>query len=751
MKSIEVLKVIRLKIEHPATVKELMQKLELPKKNRLELRNCLQGLVESGELIKVRGNRYGLPERMHLVTGCVHVNPRGFGFVRPEQPVEGLIGDLYIAGANLNQAIHGDRVVARIDHKKTSSRSEGRIVRILERATDRLVGRYDLDPSGLAFVVPFDRRVIMDVHVRKGEAGGATAGDMVMFELVRWPSDSRGAVGKVVEVLGSIDDPGVDTQIIVRKHGIPDEHSREVAEAADKLNKVVLQRDLKGRKDFRKLTAVTIDGDTARDFDDAITLERLENGNYWLGVHIADVSHYVNDGGLLDVAAKERGTSVYFPERAVHMFPDVLATGICSLRPTVDRLVLSCLMEIDSRGKVKKYEIHDGVIHSNARMTYSDVNSILEKTSQELCKKYEAFLSLFNLMAELCKVLNRRRIRRGAIDFDLPQAQFLMDEQGQIKNIVPSDRNTAHRLVEEFMLVANETVALHLSRSNLPALFRVHEPPDETKVTEFEAFVASLGFSLNVPLDRVSSKHFQRLIKALKGRVEERPVAYLMLRTMQQARYDVNDLGHFGLAAKSYTHFTSPIRRYPDLVVHRALKASRRKKTASRFRDCFSEKMPDFAQNTSQLERRAEEAEREVAQWKKVRFMANKVGDEFSGQVVGVTAFGLFVELVEYFVEGLVHISSMADDYYRFDDETHLLRGENTGKLYRLGGLVTVQLVRVDPEHRQLELALTDILDSMKDAESRSLKSRSQSDSTTVKRGRLRKRKGGPRKKKAKK
>ena len=395
--------------------------------------------------------------------------------------------------------------------------------------------------------------------------------------------------------------------------------------------------------------------------------------------------------------------------------------------------------------------IHDGVIHSDARMTYSDVNSILERTSRELCKKYASFLSLFNLMAELCKVLNRRRVRRGAIDFDLPQAQFLMNEQGQITNIVASERNTAHRLVEEFMLIANETVAHHLSRSNVPALFRVHEPPDETKVMELETFVSSLGFSLKVPFDRVASKHFQKLIKALKGRAEERPVTYLMLRTMQQARYDVNDLGHFGLAAKSYTHFTSPIRRYPDLVVHRALKASRRKKTASRFRDCFLEEMPNLAQNTSQLERRAEEAEREVAQWKKVRFMANKVGDEFSGHVVGVTAFGLFVELVECFVEGLVHISSMADDYYRYEDERHLLRGENTRKVYRLGAPVTVQLVRVDPEHRQLELALTDILDSMKSFDSRSSKRLIQSDLKRPEKGRLRKAKGGFRKKKTKK
>ena len=715
----ELLARIQATLDHPATVRELMQQLRLQPAQRTTLRRRLAALVDAGKLIKVRGNRYGQPDRMRLATGRVQVNPRGFGFVTPEHPIDGVDGDLYIAGANLNQAMHGDRVVARVESRRTADRAEGRIVRILERAAERLVGRYDSDESGLAYVVPFDRRLVMDVHVPRGDAASAAPGDMVEIELTRWPTATRNPVGRVTEVLGDIEAPGVDTRLIIRKHQLPDEHGPAVLAEAGRAGNRVQPRDRQGRRDFRRWPTVTIDGDSARDFDDAVTIERLPNGNYWLGVHIADVAHYVREGSALDAAAQQRGTSVYFPDRAIHMFPEALATGLCSLRPRVDRLVQSCLMEIDGDGAVRRYELHDGVIRSDARMTYTAVNAILTGEDPAARERYKQLVPRFELMAALFEVLNGRRRARGSVDFDLPEAEFMVDDEGRVEAIVATERNLAHRLIEEFMLVANETVAHHLEKQRMPALFRVHETPDPGKVAEFEAFAASLGFSLGAPVEHVTPGHFQQLIRRVRGKPEERALAFLMLRTMQQARYDPANLGHFGLAAPAYAHFTSPIRRYPDLVVHRALRELRADVPDTERRERWREDLPELARRTSALERRAEEAERELVQWKKVRFMARKVGDEFTGYVMGVTAFGLFVELTEHFVEGLVHISSMADDYYRYVDGQHVLRGENTRKVYRLGEPVRVQLVRVDRERRQLELALVEIVERVRALEGR--------------------------------
>jgi ribonuclease R len=405
---------------------------------------------------------------------------------------------------------------------------------------------------------------------------------------------------------------------------------------------------------------------------------------------------------------------VYFPERAVHMFPSELATGLCSLNPHVDRLVQSCLMEVDRRGHVVRYEIHDGVINSNARMTYTAVNAILTDRDEAAMREYRELVPMFELMHELFEILHQRRRRRGSIDFDLPEAEVVLTEEGQIEAIIASERNVAHRIIEEFMLLANETVAAHLVEHDVPALHRVHEAPDAKKVEDFEAFVTTLGYSLATTGTTLKPKHFQKLIDRMKGTPEERPIAALMLRTMQKARYDAISLGHFGLAAEYYTHFTSPIRRYPDLVVHRMLRESRHGELTDARREELEDDLPETARHTSEMERRADEAERELVQWKKVRFMADKVGDEYEGYVTGVTAYGLFIELIEHYVEGLVHISSMADDYYRFIEQQHVLRGENTRKVYRLGDKVRVQVVRVDMERRQVDLGLVEILEAVR-------------------------------------
>jgi ribonuclease R len=708
---------MRERVHHPAAVRELLQVLKVPKDDRTSFKRHIKSLVASGDLIQIRGQRFGLPEKMDLYVGRLQTHQGGYGFVSPERPLDSGGGDIYIGNTHLNEAMHGDRVVVRIERIKDGGRAEGRIIRILERANSSIVGRYDRDDNGMGYVAPFDRRVLMDIVVPAGQEGGASPGEMVIVELTRWPTATRGAIGHVTEVLGDIDAPGVDTEIIIRKFGIPDAHSSEAVAEAVRLGATVADRDIRGRTDFRHVPTVTIDGEHARDFDDAITIEKLSNGHFWLGVHIADVSHYVQEGSALDREAYERGTSVYFPERAVHMFPSELATGLCSLNPHVDRLVQSCFMEIDRRGQVVRHEFHDGVINSNERMTYTAVNGILTDGDPALLERYATLVPMFEQMRELFQLLNDARRRRGSIDFDLNEAEVIIDEGGVVEAIIALRRNVAHRLIEEFMLLANETVATHLEAQAAPALYRIHEEPDILKVAKFEEFISGFGYSLAAPVSGLRPKHFQKLLEKIRGKPEEKPIAMLMLRTMQKARYAPENLGHFGLASPSYTHFTSPIRRYPDLVVHRALRASRHDLLTEEAREEWNDELPEVARHTSEMERRADDAERELLQWKKVKFMADKVGDEFEGYVTGVAAFGLFVELIEHFVEGMVHVSTMADDYYRFVEGGHLLRGENTHKVYRLGDKVKVQVVRVNMEMRQVDLGLVEILERVREGE----------------------------------
>src|SRR5256886_12730297 len=570
----QILAIMRERVHHPAGMRELLQILKVPREERTTFKRHIKGLVDSGDLIQIRGHRFGLPEKMDLYVGRLQTHPAGYGFVTPERPLE-MGGDIYISGPLLNEAMHGDRVVARIERVKEGGRVEGRIIRILERSNASIVGRYDRDENGMGYVAPFDRRVLMDLFVPPGHEGGASPGEMVVVELTRWPTSTRGAIGRVAEVLGDIDAQGVDTEIIIRKHGIPDAHSPEAIAEAVKLGTTVSERDIRGRTDFRQVPTVTIDGEHARDFDDAITIEKLPNGNFWLGVHIADVSHYVQEGSALDREAYDRGTSVYFPERAVHMFPSELATGLCSLNPRVDRLVQSCLMEIDRQGTVVRHEFHDGVINSNERMTYTAVNGILTDKDPALLKEYAGLVPMFQLMQELFHVLNDAGRRRGSIDFDLNEAEVIIDEGGVVEAIIALQRNVAHRLIEEFMLLANEAVASYIEAQNAPALYRIHEEPDLLKVAKFEEFISGFGYSLSAPLTALRPRHFQKLLERIHDKPEEKPIAFLMLRTMQKARYAAENLGHFGLAAASYPHFTSPIRRYPDLVVHRALRAAR--------------------------------------------------------------------------------------------------------------------------------------------------------------------------------
>ena len=691
----------------PMAVREVVRRLGLDASLRRDLKGVLRKLIADGEVVQVHGARVGLPSRMNLVVGRLTANPGGFGFVAPDKPAPGARrreGDVYVSAVNMKEALHGDRVVARIE-RHTPKGAEGRIIRVLERAQQRIVGRFEEDGRFGGHVIPFDRRVLHEVFIPPGDQAGAKPGDMVLAEITRPPTATRNPSGRVLEVLGRLDDPGTDLKVIMAKYGLPDAFLEEVEAEAARVPTAVRAADTAGRTDFRSWETVTVDPETARDHDDAISLDRLPGGGWKLAVHIADVAHYVRPGSALDQEAYLRGTSVYFPDRVVPMLPHALSSNICSLVEDQDRLTQTAVLELDARGRVRKAEFHDGVIRSRARMSYQQVQRIVDGDA-ELRRQFAPLVPLFERMDELAKLMHRRRYERGSLDFDLPETKLVLDAAGEMTAVVATERLDSMRVIEEFMLAANEAVADELSRSRVPALYRVHEPPDPERVEEFAELVSSFGYRMPAKAEEVRPQDFQLVLRQVAGKPEEKLISYLLLRTMKLARYHEENLGHFGLATDSYTHFTSPIRRYPDLVVHRALRALMQRAERNLPAD-----LPEMARHLSEMERRASDAERELIEWKKVRFMADKVGEVFTGYVTGVQAFGLFVELEEIYVQGLVHVSSMADDYYHFDERAHLLKGENTGKVYRLGDKVEVQVARVDLERRQIDFALVDVLE----------------------------------------
>jgi ribonuclease R len=687
----------------PVSVRELARRLGLQGAARRELKPELTRLLEEGAALRIRGTRIGLPQRMNLVVGRLSCNPSGFGFVVPEVR-DGSQPDVYVSAFNLKEALHGDRVVVRVERLSPKG-PEGRIIRVLDRALVRLVGRYEDDGRIGGHVVPFDRRVLHELFVPPGDAGEATAGQMVVAEITRPPTATRNPAGKVLQVLGRLEDPGVDLKVVMAKHELPEAFPPEVEQEALTVPKTVTPEDVRGRTDFRPWATVTVDPETARDHDDAISLDRLPNGNWLLAVHIADVAHYVREGSLLDQEAYLRGTSVYFPERVVPMLPHALSSHICSLVEGEDRLTQTVLMEIDGRGRIRRTEFHDGVIRSAARMSYGQVQAIVDGDAA-LRQGHAPLVPLCERMDELARIMRRRRYERGALDLDLPEPKLVLGPEGQVVQIVAHERLDSMRMIEEFMLAANEAVAERLSQAAVSALFRIHERPDPEKVEEFSELAASLGYRLPANLEAVRPEDFQLILRQIEGKPEQRLVSFLLLRTMKLARYHEENLGHFGLATEMYAHFTSPIRRYPDLVVHRALRALRQGRPVAAE---TAAKLPEMGLHLSDRERKAAEAERELIEWKKVRFMADKVGEVFTGYVTGVQAFGLFVELEEIYVQGLVHVSSMSDDYYHFDEKGHRLQGENTGQVYRLGDRVRVQVARADLERRQVDFALVDV------------------------------------------
>jgi len=584
-------------------------------------------------------------------------------------------------------------------------RSEGEIIRILKRANEKVVGTFE-NCKKYGFVVPDDQRIYQDIFVSREDFGGAKNGYKVVVEITQWPEGRRNPEGRVIEILGHKNDVGTDILSIIRGHNLPEEFPQEVEAQANKIPDEISEDIIKNRRDLRDRVIVTIDGEDAKDLDDAISLEVLPNGNYLLGVHIADVSQYVFENSYLDKEALKRGTSVYLLDRVIPMLPKKLSNGVCSLNPKVDRLTLSCDMEIDNKGNVVKYDIFESVIKTKERMTYEAVNKILEEDDEELKERYKDLVELFKNMEKLMNILRKKRMLRGSIDFDFKETKIILDEKGKPVEIKTYRRGTSEKIIEEFMIVCNETVAEHMYWKELPFVYRVHEDPDPEKIMALNELVHNFGYSIK-GTDEIHPKALQQLLEKITGKREERLISTLTLRSLQKARYDGASLGHFGLASKYYCHFTSPIRRYPDLMIHRIIKEDIHGKLNEKRIKELNEIIPKIAEQSSIRERAAEEAEREVEDLKKAEYMAERIGEEYEGIISSVTSFGFFVEL-ENTVEGLVHVSHMEDDFYIFDEVNHALIGERKRKLYRIGDTVRVRVLSVDVANRSIDFVLAD-------------------------------------------
>lgn len=688
----------------PLTVQEIQESLGIEGAAEFkELVKMLVQLEQTGEIVRSRTNRYGVPERMNLVRGKFIGHAKGFGFVTPE--TEGM-DDIFIPPPEVNGAMNGDIVLVRVSKGDYGDRREGSIIRIAERKTTKVVGTYQ-DNRGFGFVIPDDKKLPMDIFIGKGNSLDAVEGHKVVVEITEWPSELKSATGMVVQILGHKNDPGVDILSIIHKHGIEVEFPAEVMEQANKTPDVVQEKDLFKRTDLREDLVITIDGADAKDLDDAISLVKNEDGSYVLSVHIADVSYYVQENTPLDDEAFERATSVYLTDRVIPMLPHKLSNGICSLNPHVDRLTMSCRMTIDRNGKVIHHEIFESVIQSKERMTYTDVYKIIELKDEELMKKYAHIVPMLNDMAELAQILRQKRIDRGAIDFDFKESKVIVDEKGWPTDIVIRERTAAERLIEEFMLAANETVAEHFHWMQVPFLYRIHEDPKVEKLQRFFEFLTNFGIVVKGTGNKVHPRALQEIVESIEGMPEETVISTMLLRSMQQAKYFEESLGHFGLSADFYTHFTSPIRRYPDLIVHRLIRTYLLEKDVSSETIAhWNANMSEIAQHTSERERRAVDAERDTDALKKAQYMLDKIGEEFDGVISSVTNFGMFVEL-ENTVEGLVHVSYMTDDYYRFDDRQMMMIGEHTGKQFRIGDEVTIKVVSVKPEESAIDFEIS--------------------------------------------
>ncbi|WLV23929.1 ribonuclease R [Aciduricibacillus chroicocephali] len=691
-------------VTRPLSVGELETALEIEDADDFrELVISLNALEEDGELVRTRKDRFGLPEKMNLVRGRIQMHSKGFAFLIPDEEDA---QDVYIHFTDLNSAMNSDRVLVRIDkYDAQGNRPEGTVIRILERGLHDVVGTFE-DNGAFGFVIADDKRIPNDIFVPKSAMHGAVSGHKVICHITQYPEGKKSAEGEIVHILGHRNDPGIDIISIIYKNGIKIDFPDEVLQEAAGVPDEVPEKDIEGRRDLRDRQIVTIDGADAKDLDDAVTVTKLENGNYRLGVYIADVTHYVKEGSAIDEEALERGTSVYLVDRVIPMIPHRLSNGICSLNPKVNRLVIGCDMEIDSTGKVVDHEIFPGVIKTTERMTYSDVNKILVDQDEELRSKYEPLVPMFENMEGLASILRKKRMGRGAIDFDFKEAKVLVDENGKADDVIIRERSVGERLIEEFMLCANETIAEHFHWLDVPFVHRIHEDPDAGKLEKFFEFLGTLGYSVKGTANEIHPQSLQTVLEEVQNKPEEMIISKLMLRSMKQARYDVEGIGHFGLATQFYTHFTSPIRRYPDLMVHRLIRSYLfDKKLGAEDIKHWKLRLPEITRHSSERERGAVDAERETIDLKKAEFMKDKIGDEFVGVISSITNFGMFVEL-ENTVEGLVHVSYLTDDYYHYDERSMALIGERTAKMHRIGDEVKVKVIGVNLDEHTIDFEL---------------------------------------------
>ncbi len=685
----------------PMKEKELAIFLQVKKKDRDELKKLLNELTEEGRVWVSGRGKYSLPKLKQL-TGVFRLTQQGFGFVE----VEGYKDEFFIPRDEVQGAMHLDVVTIEPETKKGGKRVEARIVGIVERATDSVVGTYDRAGIHYGFVVPDNNLFDRDIFIPSERSMGASTGDKVLIEITDYGSRFKSPEGRVTEVLGHEGDPGVDILSMIKGYGLPLEFPEKVIKQADKVPDEVSEDDLRGRADFRDLKMVTIDSEEAKDLDDAVSLYK-EGENYVLGVHIADVTHYVQENSALDKEAFKRGTSVYLVDRVIPMLPPRLSNGICSLNENVNRLTLSCIMTFDPSGTLIDHDIVEGVIRTDKRMTYTAVNGIIEDRDEELMKEYEDLTPMFLLMEELAVILRKNRKKRGSIDFDLPETRIVLDDRGKPTYVGPYDRNSATRLIEEFMLAANETVAEHYCRKEVPFVYRIHEDPDPEKIRKLEAFIRNFGYGIKVKNDEVHPRELQKLLERIDGTPQESLISSLTLRSMQRASYSTECRGHFGLACRYYCHFTSPIRRYPDLQIHRIIKESLHGKIKGSRLEHYDKILTEVAKHSSSRERLADEAERETDKLKKAEYMADHIGEVYTGVISGVTGWGIYVELPNT-VEGLIHVSRLEGDYFYYNEDGMELVGERTGKKYVLGQTVKVRVIGVDMTIRAVDFELAE-------------------------------------------
>lgn len=679
----------------PMKLKELAILLQVPKDQRKELKAIMDSLEAEGKVHVSKKGKYTKGEAKRIV-GTYQAHARGFGFVA----VEGEDDDIFISEDDTNRAFHGDQVEVTIKSAPDGKRREGKVVRILSHGTTRLVGYFQKNKN-FGFVVPDNQRFIKDVFVPLERSKGAVTGHKVVVELTKYGGDNKKPEGKIVEIIGHVNDPGTDIMSIVKGYDLPIEFPEKVLNQAERVAKDVSTADMAGRMDIRDWQMVTIDGEDAKDLDDAISLTK-EGENYKLGVHIADVTNYVQEKSALDREAYKRGTSVYLVDRVIPMLPHILSNGICSLNEGEDRLALSCIMTINDKGNVVDYKIAETVICVDRRMTYTSVKKILEEQDEEESKKYEEFVPMFQMMEKVAGILREKRKKRGSIDFDFPETKMVLDEQGKPIELKPYDRNVATKIIEDFMLLANETVAEHYFWQEIPFVYRTHEQPDEEKIQKLAIFINNFGHSMHIANNAVRPKEIQKLLAKVEGTNEEALISRLALRSMKQAKYTPENTGHFGLATTYYCHFTSPIRRYPDLQIHRIIKEDLRGRMNDNRREHYEKILPEVTKQCSERERLAEEAERETIKLKKVEYMEEHIGEVFEGVISSITKWGIYVELPNT-IEGLVHVTNMHDDHYDYIEERFEMVGEHTRKVYKLGQTVYIVATGTDRLQRTID------------------------------------------------